>query len=497
MNLDITIPAGSTGIIYLPTLGTAQTNLTVQESGVTIWQNGAATGSDQWVAYDHFQGTNDQTYSVWDVSSGSYQFSWTVFPVPNGLTAQAGNGWVNLKWTPTPGATSYEAKRSTVSGGPYSVLASSVATPYFTDAAVTNGQTYYYVVSANSSNGQSANSTQACATTPSGISNYSFETPNVSGGYEYNPSYAGWTFSGASPNGSGILGNGSAFGNPNAPDGVQAAFVEEYGTISQTLYGFVPGTVYTITYYGAQRSGANQNGGESWDIMIDNTVIATNRPGLASYTIYTATFTATATTHTLSFVGTDLATGDNTVFIDDVQISPALFGLPPPKVTLFSPANNSTFLSSGTINLVATVVTNGDEINGVEFVANATNLLGGSEDGPYAFSWTNVPAGAYILTAGVIFNGGGVVDSSTAANIVVTNLPPVIGAITLGVRGKQIDISGAGQAGHAYILDAATNLLPPIIWCPLLTNPADTSGNIFFTNLSTINAQQFFRIAAP
>ena len=129
-----------------------------------------------------------------------------------------------------------------------------------------------------------------------------------------------WTFSGASPNGSGILANGSAFFNPNAPLGSQAAFIEEYGTISQTLYGFTPGSSYTLTYSAAQRSGSSQ----SWNVKLDNTVIQTNSPGSTSYTTYTTTFTATATSHTLKFVGTDRAGGDNTVFIDNVTCAPML-----------------------------------------------------------------------------------------------------------------------------------------------------------------------------
>ena len=43
-------------------------------------------------------------------------------------------------------------------------------------------------------------------------------------------------------------------------------------------------------------------------------------PGAISWVGYKATFTATAAAQTLSFVGTDLAGGDNTVFIDNVQI---------------------------------------------------------------------------------------------------------------------------------------------------------------------------------
>jgi len=36
---------------------------------------------------------------------------------------------------------------------------------------------------------------------------------------------------------------------------------------------------------------------------------------------YTTNFTATATTHTLKFVGTDLHGGDNTVFLDNVRLT--------------------------------------------------------------------------------------------------------------------------------------------------------------------------------
>jgi len=47
-------------------------------------------------------------------------------------------------------------------------------------------------------------------------------------------------------------------------------------------------------------------------------------PALAdaiSYVDYTASFTATAATHTLSFVGTNLASGDHTVFIDNLHMT--------------------------------------------------------------------------------------------------------------------------------------------------------------------------------
>jgi fibronectin type 3 domain-containing protein len=83
--------------------------------------------------------------------------------IPAGLVATAGNTQVVLTWTASSGATSYHVKRATVSGGPYTQIAAPTATN-FTDTGLTNGTTYYYVVSAVNNAGESANSSQASAT---------------------------------------------------------------------------------------------------------------------------------------------------------------------------------------------------------------------------------------------------------------------------------------------------------------------------------------------
>ena len=84
-------------------------------------------------------------------------------PTPTGLTASAANAQVNLSWSASSGATAYYVKRSTTTGGPYTQVATPTATNYG-DNAVTNGTTYYYVVSAYNSYGQSANSSEVSAT---------------------------------------------------------------------------------------------------------------------------------------------------------------------------------------------------------------------------------------------------------------------------------------------------------------------------------------------
>jgi fibronectin type 3 domain-containing protein len=82
---------------------------------------------------------------------------------PTGLQATAGNAQVALSWSASTGATTYNVKRSTTNGGPFSTLASPSTTSH-SDTTVTNGATYYYVVSAVNATGESANSTQVSAT---------------------------------------------------------------------------------------------------------------------------------------------------------------------------------------------------------------------------------------------------------------------------------------------------------------------------------------------
>ncbi len=83
--------------------------------------------------------------------------------VPTGLTATAGDTQITLSWTASIDAASYNVKRSTVSGGPFTTVASPTATSD-TDTGLTNGTPYFYVVSAVDSAGQSGNSSTASAT---------------------------------------------------------------------------------------------------------------------------------------------------------------------------------------------------------------------------------------------------------------------------------------------------------------------------------------------
>ena len=82
---------------------------------------------------------------------------------PTGLKATAGNGQVSLSWTASTGVSSYNVKRTTTSGLNYALVKSGVTATSFTDTTVTNGTTYFYVVSAQNANGESPNSSEVSA----------------------------------------------------------------------------------------------------------------------------------------------------------------------------------------------------------------------------------------------------------------------------------------------------------------------------------------------
>jgi fibronectin type 3 domain-containing protein len=78
---------------------------------------------------------------------------------PVGVIATPGAAQVVLNWAATIGASSYNVKRSTTSGGPYTNITTGVIAT-FTDTNVATGTRYYYVVSAVNGVGESPSSAE-------------------------------------------------------------------------------------------------------------------------------------------------------------------------------------------------------------------------------------------------------------------------------------------------------------------------------------------------
>ncbi len=176
----------------------------------------------------------------------------------------------------------------------------------------------------------------ACALSPAlnhaqNVQNASFESPSLGGGSQYQPAGSSWTFTPFS----GIAGADPAWGAPVAPDGVQVAILQSWGPgaptpwtnseISQAISGFTPGLRYVVKFSASQRCCDPQS--QDFNVLLDGNVLGHFQPaGSAFEDFTTASFTATAGTHTLRFVALNSAgysvnpNADNTAFIDKVQI---------------------------------------------------------------------------------------------------------------------------------------------------------------------------------
>ena len=85
--------------------------------------------------------------------------------VPGALRPVVQGRQITLSWTGSAYAESYNVKRSTTSGGPYTTLATVDGDSlFYVDPGLTVDTTYYYVVSANNPGGESADSAEAAAT---------------------------------------------------------------------------------------------------------------------------------------------------------------------------------------------------------------------------------------------------------------------------------------------------------------------------------------------
>jgi fibronectin type 3 domain-containing protein len=157
---------GSTMVIY--TNGQVQTSLSVGGSitGTTDplaigKKNTSTTEGDYWNGQLDEVRIYSRALSLGEINTIMHNGDASP-ATPTGLSPVPGNAQVTLNWNPSAAASSYNIKRSTTSGGPYTTVGTSFATTY-TDGGLANGTTYYYVVSAVNYTNESANSTQVLA----------------------------------------------------------------------------------------------------------------------------------------------------------------------------------------------------------------------------------------------------------------------------------------------------------------------------------------------
>ena len=91
-----------------------------------------------------------------------------------------------------------------------------------------------------------------------------------------------------------------------------------------------------------------------------------------------------------------------------------------PTINITSPTNNATFTEPSNITINATAADADGTISKVEFYNGAT-LLGTDNTSPYSFTWTNVAAGNYIISAKATDNSGYTTISTFVKTVVNIN----------------------------------------------------------------------------
>jgi fibronectin type 3 domain-containing protein/regulation of enolase protein 1 (concanavalin A-like superfamily) len=400
-------------------------------------------------------------------------------PAPTGLTATAGNADVDLSWSASSGATSYNVKRATVSGGPYTNVATGVTATSYTNTGLTNGTTYYYVVSAVNTNGESANSTEATATpvapppAPTGVSATTASTSQINLTWSTASGATGYNVKRATTSG-----------------GPYATIASGLTSTSYSNTGLTAGTNYYYVVSATNSSGESANSAQAGAITIsaapsglaasggDAQVVLswTAASGAASYNIKRATvnggpYTTVATGVTsTSYTNTGLANGTTYYYVvsgtnaggesaNSTQVSATPFGPPPAAPTgLTATAGNAQVALSWTASSGAT-----------SYNVKRATVSGG----PYTTVATGVTATSYTntgLTNGTTYyyvvsavNSSGESANSTQASATpsapVTWLNVDIGAVgtagsgtlsggTYTVRGAGTDIGGTADVLH-------------------------------------------------
>ncbi len=98
-----------------------------------------------------------------------------------------------------------------------------------------------------------------------------------------------------------------------------------------------------------------------------------------------------------------------------------------PSIAWLQPAANEVFVTPASIPLETSVVDYANRISKVEFLADGVKL-GEDTAPPFAFTWTNVAVGSYVLTARAIYDGA-LVTNSAAVNVRVDASLVAAGAI--------------------------------------------------------------------
>ena len=178
---------------------------------------------------------------------------------------------------------------------------------------------------------------------------------------------------------------------------------------------------------------------------------------------------ASGTTGTLTFSNSPVLNGVTLIKINRNNGAPL-------NDQIILPASAITYRSTLTVSNISAALTAGDSFK----FFSAAGYHG-------AFATLNLPT----LGTGLVWNTN---PLSNGVLSVVTTVGPQFASLTQ-TAGGNFRFNGSGAAGVTYELDAATNLMPPVLWMFVTNAVADQNGLFQLWDLSATNfPQKFYRL---
>jgi hypothetical protein len=498
--------ANVSGTVTLPDTGGWGNYSTCTVSNITVSASGAATVEIQ-------------------CAVAGYDLLWIEFQplaapplAPGDLWATQGNSAVSLGWTASSAATGYSIKRGAISGGPYTMVGSTVANG-FQDVGLTNGAAYYYVVAATNAYGAGNVSAECRAMPVSNSLPAGWVSCDVGISKQWNGDAGDVGFAGsAGQSGSTYTLSGSGIDIWGMADSFQYAYRSVSGDCTVTarvasvqgsdgwtkaglmvretlqfdsanaLVALTPqnGTYFSYRSATSGNSSGSASSGSApcWLKLVrsGNTFTGYRASNPNNWTPIGSTTIPMASN---VFVGLALTAHNNllmsTSVFDNVSVSCAL---PPAAPTGLNAIGG---VGAVTLNWNATALAANYNVKRSAISGGSYNFLAATTSTNFTDTTVALEIPYFYVVSAL--NGGGQSPDSAEAGATAHAAPQL--AVNLVPGGGQIVLSWSGWATN-FSLWTATNLTPPVLWAPV-TN-AVTPGDPLSVTVPAQQSVQFFRL---
>lgn len=171
-------------------------------------------------------------------------------------------------------------------------------------------------------------------------------------------------------------------------------------------------------------------------------------------------------------------------FTGSIVVAAAL-GLPP-TVAITAPASNAVFAAPANVTIQASASATGGTITNVQFKVGGI-VLSNVATPPYSATVTELPAGAYTLSA-IATESNGLKATNSIPITIVAQVSIFLTNAVMASGGFQFDYSAT--TGLSYVVQRSPDL---ITWISLVTNTA-ASSPLTFVDPQATNDAAFYRV---